>query len=277
MRINAYVLAGDPAWAAQSLRSYYGLVDRVFVSFDAAKRSWAGLPLRVDDAIGVLRSQDPEGKLVMLPGSHTDPSRHNLEMETEQRQYALDAASEGSNWVLQLDTDEVMLSPGTFAAHMRSADNRCAEALYYPLRDFYQVLPDGRYLEHCGRLWTTQSAYPGPLAVKGGTRLNHCRQTAAPGYRVDVSWRNTDPWRPYTTTVHAVIRPEEAVAHMSWVRTDQEMAAKTATYGHADAYNWQREIYQWKWRQRHPYLTAVTTPLQRNPLRRFRISRLDLS
>ena len=34
MRITAYVLAGDPAWAAQSLGSYYDLVDEVVVSHE---------------------------------------------------------------------------------------------------------------------------------------------------------------------------------------------------------------------------------------------------
>lgn len=277
MRINAYLLAGDPAWAAHSLQSYYAIADRIFVSFDATKRSWAGLPLRVDDAIEALRSEDHDGKLVLLPGDHTDPGRPNLELETEQRQHALDAASEGSDWVLQLDTDEIMQDPQTFVGLLCEADDHAAEALFYPLRDFYQVIGPGRYLEHCGRWWTTQSAYPGPLAVKSGTRLRHCRQADVPGYRADVSWHNTDPWHPSNTTVHRVIAPNQAVAHMSWVRTDDEMAAKTSTYGHATAYDWSLELARWRWRRQHPLLTMASAPFRRDPLGRFRIARLGVT
>src|SRR4051794_34106735 len=110
MRIHAYVLAGDPAWISESVLSYYPLVDRIVVSYDAKGRSWAGHRLLVDDSLRSLKSVDVSGKMVFLPGNHTDPERFSLEMETEQRQGALDAASEGADWVLQLDTDEILLS-----------------------------------------------------------------------------------------------------------------------------------------------------------------------
>lgn len=276
MRLNAYVLAGDPAWAAHSLRSYYELVDRVFVSFDNEHRSWTGLPLDVERTISVLQKADPDRKLVLLPGRHSSACRPVLEVETEQRQAAIDAASDGAQWVLQLDTDEVMLDPRTFMHQLQIARTRGAAAMHYPLRDFYRQLGDGRYLEHCGRFWTAQAAYPGPLALKAGSTLSHCRQTSVPHYRVDVSWHNTDPWHPADATVHAVIRPHEAVAHLSWVRTESQMARKAATSGYAEALSWPTELRDWRWRGSHPYLTALVAPLQRNPLRRFRISELPI-
>ena len=38
---------GDPAWIAQSIGSYYHLVDRIIVSYDRSGRSWAGHPFSV--------------------------------------------------------------------------------------------------------------------------------------------------------------------------------------------------------------------------------------
>jgi len=277
MRLNAYVLAGDPAWAPESLGSYYHLVDRVIVAFDRNHRSWAGHPLQVDDAIRALRSADPENKIVLLPGSFSDPGRPTLEVETEHRQAALDAASDGCDWVLQLDTDEIVLAPAVLAQCLQVAAERGAQALDYPLRDFYQSLGNGRFLEHSGRFWSDRANYPGPVGVVSGSRLNHCRQLDVPHYRVDMSWRNTDPWHPRDTRVHAIVDAGEAIAHMSWVRTDKEMREKAVTSGYANAHNWSRDLPRWKWRQRHPILTAAATPFRRGDLERLRISHLDVS
>jgi hypothetical protein len=177
VKLHAYVLAGDPAWAAQSLSSYYHLVDRVVVSFDADKRSWTGHPLMVDEAVAALKSADPDHKIRWLPGAHSFPERAALEVETEQRQAALEAASDGSEWVLQLDTDEIVQSPSALISHVERADRRNAGALDFPLRDFYQAAGPGRFLEHCGRFWRVQARLPGP----GGGPQRHRALTLSAG------------------------------------------------------------------------------------------------
>lgn len=147
MRVTAYVLAGDPAWAAESLSSYHHLVDRVIVSHDRGKRSWAGHPMSVDAASAALRSADTEGKLRVVTGAHSDPERPVLEVETEQRPTALDAASEDSDVVLQIDTDEIVLDPVVLPRHVDVMVSRGDTALEFPLRDFYADLGGGRFLE----------------------------------------------------------------------------------------------------------------------------------
>lgn len=276
MRITAYVLAGDPAWAAQSLGSYYDLVDEVVVSHDRRKLSWAGHPLGVDASVAALRSVDTEGKIRVVTGDHSDPARPTLVVETEQRQAALDAASEGADVVLQLDTDEVVLDTSSLLRHISVMLDRGDDALEYPLRDFYSGLGGDRFLEHCRRGWRTQAAYPGPIAVLPGTPLVHCRQAAGSLYRVDVRSRNTDPWHPRSAPVHAVVRPDAAIAHLSWVRTDEEMSDKSRTSGYAAWRDWDREIARWRWRSRHPVLASLSTPLRRDPSQRFRISRVSV-
>jgi hypothetical protein len=276
VKLHAYVLAGDPAWAARSLRSYYDLVDKIVVAYDQDERSWSGEHLSVRAALHVLHEADPEHKIELLPGRFSDPSRGVLEVETEHRQAALDAASDGCDWVLQLDTDEILLSPDTFMRQLVMADARQAAALDYPLRDFYQYLGGHRYLERSSRFWGNRSAYPGPLAVRSASKLKHCRQVADGLYRVDLSWHNTDPWHPADARVHAVISPHQAVAHMSWVRTDVQMAEKLRTSGYAAVKNWPREIRAWKWRREHPLLTVAATPLSPH-YSRFRIATLPFT
>lgn len=274
MRVNAYVLAGDPAWATRSLSSYYHLVERVIVSFDRNHRAWAGYDLDVKGALKALAAADPEGKIVHLPGDHCDPDRFILDVETEQRQAALDAASEGADWVLQLDTDEILLAPRTFTQQLEVAASRAAQAMDYPLRDFYQYVGGHRYLEHCGRFWTDQAAYPGPTAIRAGSTLNHCRQALVPLHRVDLAPHNTDPHHSRDAIVHAVIPRDEAIAHMSWVRTDGQMQQKSQTSGYAAAHQWGRDLDRWRWRRVHPLLTALGTPVARSVQDRFRISKL---
>lgn len=276
MRVHAYVLAGDPAWARESVSSYYDQVARVVVSYDALGRSWAGHDLRVTETVAALRSVDRDNKLVFLPGSHSFPDRPILEVETEHRQQALDAASDGADWVLQLDTDEVVLDAGTFMTHLLRADSSRAAAMDYPLRDFYQRLGESRFLEHCSRFWGDQANYPGPVAVRAGTRLVHCRQVGPVGYRVDLAPWNTDPSHPRGAHVHAVVRRDQAIAHLSWVRDEGAMQEKAVVSGYASAHDWVRDLKRWRWRRRHPVLTALTVPFRQDPFDRFRVSRLRL-
>lgn len=277
MRLNAYVLAGDPAWARESLQSYYHLVDRVIVSFDQDQLSWSGHPLSVDESLRELHSADPQRKIVFLPGHFSDPSRLPLAIETEQRQSALDVAGEGCDWVLQLDTDEIVLDAESLLGQIAKADANGFDALDYPLRDFYQSIGHGRFLEHSGRWWTARANYPGPIAVRSGTRLGHCRQAEARLFRVDFASRNTDPWRPPDSPVHALIDPSSAIAHMSWARTGKEMREKTRVSGHARARDWPRELAAWEWRQRHPVATVLTTPFRKNNFEWFRVSSLNVA
>ena len=246
MRIHAYVLAGDPAWISESVSSYYPLVDRIVVSYDATGRSWAGHRLLVDDSLRALKSVDVSGKMVFLPGNHADPERPSLEMDTEQRQGALDAASEGADWVLQLDTDEILLSPDVFTQHLEEAAHRAASGLDYPMRTFYQRAGPDRFLEHCRRFWGDQASFPGPAAVLAGTVLVHCRQVAGGLYRVDFRPWNTDPAHPRQAPVHAVIGREAAIAHLSWVRPREEMIRKTRTSGHAKTDDLVSELPRWE-------------------------------
>ena len=275
MRIHAYVLAGDPAWVRQSISSYSSLVDRIVVSYDADGLSWSGHPLSTDESLARIVAADPDGKVVLHPGRFSNPDLMAMWAETAQRQDALDAASDGADWVLQLDTDEIVTDRRELRSAVEAAEAHAASAVEYPARVLYARARSGRFLEICGRYWSTQSSYPGPVVVRAGTTLSHARQAAGvPTYRVDVSPWNTDPARPPTTRVHRVIAPHQALVHLSWVRTEAQMAEKRAVSGHARGRDWDRDLDRWRRRMRHPYLTAAAAPLARKPFERFRVTSL---
>ncbi|MDF8266500.1 hypothetical protein [Luteipulveratus flavus] len=278
MRLNAYVLAADPAWVEESIGSYYDLVDRIVVSYDGNGVSWTGAPIRVEESLQRIRALDVDRKMVEAPGHFARLDHEPLENETHQRLAAAALAGDGADWVLQLDTDEVMTSPAAFLGSLCDADVRGFDALDYPSRLLYQHVRDDLYLEQSRRFWGVAAAYPGPLAVRSGTPMVHCRQTASPTFRVDFRATNTDPAQGRRSPVHRVIGEDEAVMHYSWVRSVPEMRAKSRSSGHARAYQWEQEIARWERRQRRPWSAVGRTPLSgrsgggRDRLRLVRVS-----
>ncbi|WP_069387942.1 hypothetical protein [Cellulosimicrobium cellulans] len=263
MRLSAYVLVADPSFLGASLRAYYDHVDRIVLSYDATSTSWTGTPLPVDECLAVIKELDTDGKCVHAPGDYARPGTAPLDAETHQRQEALDLASQDADWVLQLDTDEVMLRPAAFLASLRRADGAGATALDYPSRWLYARVAPGRYLEASRRFGQPAASYPGPLAVRAGTRLVHARQVEGPHYRVDLGPWNTDPAHPHDVIVHEVVGQEDAVLHFSWVRRPETMRQKFGWSGHTAHYSRPGVYERWEHRTRHPRRAVLTSPLRR--------------
>lgn len=276
LRLNAYVLAADPWFLAESVRAYYAHVRRIVVSYDRSSTSWSGTPLPVGECLRILKALDVEGKCVLAPGDFWRPDERPLDNDTHQRRVALDQAGEGADWVLQLDTDEVIPSFGTFFGVLRRAEDHGAAALDYPARWLYARVGDvaggGRYLEASTRSWRAAAGFPGPLAVRPGVRLHCARQVqSAPHYRVDLRPWNTDPAHAHGTIVHEVVPIRDAVVHYSWVRSDEYMRRKLGWSGHSPFLGDPRLYRRWVWRSKHPYLIAATAPFRSAPAR-YRIA-----
>ena len=272
MRINAYIMAADPAWIEASVLSYYDLVQQIVVSYDAAGLSWSGTPLPVDQCLARLRRIDPCGKMRFCPGLFARPECNPMQNDTHQRQCALDLAAEGADWVLQLDTDEVLADPVHFVDCLKEAQRRGFAAMEYPARWLYRALGEDLYLERCSRFWRTAGGFPGPVAVRPGTRLRNARQCDVPLFRVDFRSANTDPWHCKNAPVHRVVNPQQGIVHYSWIREETELLRKTSAWGHSKE-NWSPEIRHWLWAGRHPLLASLATPFM-SVTRRMRIARI---
>lgn len=262
MRRNAYVLLADPAFLQASLSSYYDHVDRIVLSYDETSTSWTGTEIPVEECIRLAEEIDVDGKCVHVRGHYAQLDRHPMDNDTAQRQAALAVASEGADWVIQLDTDEVMADPETFFRCLDRADATGTDALEYPARWLYARVKQNRYLESSSRFWRDRASFPGPVAVRAGTKLLHSRQTNTPTYRVDFAHRNTDPDRPSTAIVHDVIEVDSGIVHFSWVRDDETMRLKFGWSGHTEEYSRPKVYRAWAMRQRHPWMAALTTPLR---------------
>lgn len=262
-RISAYILLADPSFLRESLTAYYPYVDRIVLSYDQHALSWTGTPLPVQQCVEIVRQVDTEAKCVKVPGHFFRRDHDPLENDTYQRQHALDAASEDADWVLQLDTDEVMLNPEAFFRSLANAEKAGAEGLDYPARWLYSRVGPARYLERTGPMWRIAASYPGPLAVRPGTRLTIARQCDVPLYRVDFASRNTDPAHSADTVVDEVIPLEHAIMHFSWVRDPELMLRKTGWSGHTEDLTKPHVYRSWVWRTRHPRLAVATSAARR--------------
>lgn len=273
LRLNAYLLAADPWWLEESVTSYYDLVDRIVVSYDRDGISWTGTPLPVDECLDRLRAIDVDGKCDFRPGHFARLDHAPLDNDTHQRATALSQASTGCDWVIQLDTDEVLQDPGEFRSCLQEADDRAATGLEFPSRYLYARTPRGQFLEMSSRLWGPVGNYPGPVAVASGTVPRHARQADVDLFRVDFSPHNTDPRHRFDTVVHRTVGLDAGILHYYWVRSEENMVRKTRWSGHADTYSQPERIRKWRWRIQHPLMTVMSAPLQ--PIdNRFRLTRL---
>ncbi|MGD0196606.1 MAG: hypothetical protein ABSC56_01685 [Solirubrobacteraceae bacterium] len=264
LRLGAYVLIGDPAHLERSLASYYDIVERIVAVYDEDGIGWNGHPLALDTCRTLIDGVDRAGKVQWLGGSFHEASVGSLELDTRQRRAGI-AALDDVDWVLQLDTDEVLGNPERFVASLQRAQDAGRDALLYPARWIYGHLSGDRYLERCRRLWGISATFPGPVAVRAGTQLGLARQCEGSAWRVDFGRHNTDPAYEPDTVIDERVSGSDAIWHFSWDRSEEAMRRKGISSGHAGDFAWNHAIDEWLERRRHPWRTTLGTPLRRRP------------
>ena len=177
---------------------------------------------------------------------------------------------------MQLDTDEVLMGPGAFKSCLEKADFGGFAAILYPARWLFQKAGDSLYLERCDRLWRIQADYPGPVAVRAGTRLRLARQCDVKTFRADFDAHSKTPVPTRDPAVHSVVKSGQGIAHFSWVRSEEEMRRKTTGWGHSKDRDWNPRLQQWISARRHPWRTVMATPFVTSESR-FRLARVALS
>lgn len=261
LRLNAYVLLAEPEWLEVSVRSYYPMVRRIVASFDRHDRGWTGAPIRAAECVERLKAIDDEGKVEFLPGDYgalIDPMAN----DTRQRQEALVTAGHDADWVLQIDTDEVLPTTSPFLAALVRASAGEWGVVRYPNRVIRQHLRDNAYLEECNRVWLTRGGTL-PIAVRPGTVLTEARESRASAFRVGFPRQRVTarPGRRPRMTVAL----RDALVHLSWVRDPDGLRHKFSSWGHSHDRDWPPIFDRWEWAGRHPGLAVALTPFSRVP------------
>jgi hypothetical protein len=258
-------MLGDPAFLVESVGSYYDVVDKLVALYDREGIGWNGLKLPISECIEQLMSVDTRGKVVLLAGDFHSAALSPLEADTAERNAALEALGGEWDWILQLDTDEVLGSVDRLVASLRAADISGKTAVEYPARWLYCQIRGSWYLERCRRLFGISATYPGAVAVKPGLRMRLARQSDADLWRVDFRRRNTDVAHPRGVPVHQTVRRNEGIWHFSWVRELSAMQEKARVSGHASDFNWDDALERWALSSRRPFRTTILTPFRRRP------------
>lgn len=249
MPINAYVLAADPTWLRISVSAYYPFIQRLVVSYDARGLSWTGNPTEWKQCLEELANIDVDRKIQYLAGDYSAGTLGLLEADTRQRQEALDAAGTDADWVLQLDTDEVLPKPEQLVRLLESAP-ASVQAVEWPMRVLFRRLRGGHYLEVRARDGSPFYEYPGPVAVRSGARLVNARRAEGMWLRAELpgeTGRPQKPRPPADLEVRLTLdRDGEAILHNSWARGPRQVARKVRAWGHYDgARTWKYYLLTW--------------------------------
>lgn len=259
MRLHAYVLAADPAWVERSLPAYYDLVDEIVVSYDRSGRGWTGVAVPVEETLERLEALDHDGKFRRVGGDYARAAATPMECDTAQRQEALAEAGRGADWVLQIDTDEVLPRPDRLLDLLDYAEARGLEAVEWPMRVLFRSLDRGRFLEVCEADGRDRFEYPGPIAVRPGADLIDARRAAAPFLRPVTrgdhgSLQLTQPPGSGETRAE-LLGPEDAILHYSWAGSPERIRKKVSSWSHSSGRR--SQTYYWlRWRPA-PYLWRV--------------------
>lgn len=267
-KIAAYVLAADPTWVRSSLLRYYDHVDAILISTPTADRGWTGRLVPAPECVAAVRSLDTRGIVRTVRADWQRPD-NPLAGETAQRQHAIDALSGDVDWILQIDSDEILPAIDPLLAMLAEAGPEI-QGVEWPMRVLYRRLRDGRYLDVRTGSGAPHHEYPGPIAVRSGARLAYARRVAGPFVRAVIasdreSLQLTRPVEPDETRV-SLDDPATAILHNSWARSPEAVRSKIASWGHNQGLSTKAYYYStWlptplRWRRMrnfHPFAAAL--------------------
>jgi hypothetical protein len=265
VRLAAYLLAADPTWIEKSVRAYYDQVEEILVSYDEAGIGWSGSRVQSEAAVVRLRAIDVAGKMRFVGGNyHSLPSAPASEIH--QRQAALDAVAPTVDWVLQIDSDEVVPDMGVLIAALHHADERGLRAVEWPMRVLFRRLNSRVYLVVTGKDGRGHFEYPGPIAVRPGAVFRDARQGDVPFLRPVVAGADSSLQLTRDSAAGEdrsfTIDESQAILHNSWGRSPAVVRRKIRAWGHHDGWRtwrhylltWLPSRYLWRWqRELHPF------------------------
>jgi hypothetical protein len=213
---------------------------------------------------------DVDRKVRLLGGSYYRPGSTPMENDTNQRQHALAAAGERADWVVELDTDEVMPDAKGFVQRLAGIPVEYG-ACFWPMRVMFKQLDATRFLEVATRFRRPFAEYPGPIACRPNVRLTLARRTDARLWVVgmrDGLWDRLSRRQP---EANDYIGSRDAVLHFSWARSEDEIRRKLRSWSHShdfdtDAYLtnvWLGSETRWRsYRDLHPIWPKVWPALR---------------
>lgn len=113
-------IAYDYKRALDAIDAYYPIADEIVLGLDQARISWSrkSFPFDNDDFSASIKVIDKENKIRVIEDNFHARS-NPMDNDTQERQRLADCCAD-DHWVVQVDSDEIILNPETFADWMRS-------------------------------------------------------------------------------------------------------------------------------------------------------------
>ncbi len=281
MRINAYIMLADPAWIESSLLSYYNHVQRIVVTYDEDSLSWSGTNIQCDSLIERVRNIDFKGKCEFVKGkfSRSEFFDNPMANDTYQRNFSINLASDGADWVLQLDTDEILPDFSLLTDLIHDAVAHNCESVWFPQRWMFQYPFTYYGLEWANRGGKRISVYAGPIAIRAGTEVILARRPSGIGLHVNRFDCLVAPHSDNYVVSPRQFLDNQCLLHMSHVRSYSHWRGKLASWSHSQDFDYTASIKFWRFSYKYPIVACLVSHLLRKkgfimPLRLTRLSRV---
>ena len=257
-KIVAYVMAADPAFLESSVLSYYDQVDKIVVTYDRNYLGWTGNPIRTEYCLALLKKIDRDDKCIFVPGDYArseffgDPNKN----ETHQRNQSIALAREFSDWIVQIDTDEVVPKSLRLLDLVDLADNNGCASVWYPMLWVFSLNSHGVTVASNRKL-TPIADFPGPILLRADQNVIFSRQEVNRSKGLSVRCNTVLGRVDGTKVVDKRIELNELVLHYSMERTEADFQMKAINNGHAFEVDWALAYKCWKLAKKSPHLASL--------------------
>lgn len=206
-------VAYDFRYALKAVQAYYGAADEIVLGLDRERISWSGMKYNMDEGAfrEGIRLLDSQAKVKVVEGDFH--SRGSATLNDTDERNVLSLACRPGHWIVQIDSDEMVLNAGEFRAWLLGRTfnwNVLGNWLtvFKSFRDAYLVVDKTATISVATR---SRGLYTG------------CRDTK--------QWKRRSPLK---------------MLHFSWGRTEAEVGQKLKNWTHSGDFDTDRFLQFWR-------------------------------
>ncbi len=263
------MLAADPTWIYESIAAYYDFIDILVVSFDCNSKSWTGSDIPVDECRQKIREIDSRCIIVDISDDYSGSPGTPIQRDTSQRQACIDYLSTRVDWIIQIDTDELMPDIRPVLTEIQNIPEN-VDGIEWPMRVLYRQLSSNSYLGVSNLDSNPVYEYPGPIVVRKNVTLVDARRisTQVVRYSVigDTSSLQLKGCHIDGIQIRSTLDHSSAIVHNSWARSPKSVWRKVRSWGHNDGlksllyfvFTWLPSPVTWRYlRNIHPFAKGL--------------------
>lgn len=215
-----FCVAYDWQLLAYAIPPIYQNADIICLSIDRDRISWSGNPFTWDEQgfKDLLQKIDPQQKIKLLEEDYHISTLSPMENEVRQRNCIADFMGPGG-WHIQLDTDEFFLNFAGFVDYLETVQTDRKVNVSCPWITLYKQTEDGFF-------YVKPDTYEQVEFIQIATQHPHYEYGRRNGY----------------FNLHT----DFALLHLSWARTEQEIAEKLNNWGHKNDFDTAHYFRLWQ-------------------------------